>query len=117
MKPVIINVFGDKSKSLEPEEHRIHFPGGCIAVARTSTGEYWAHITVNTPAEHKRHSGDFKEGHTISKTGRIVSSRIDYDHDEHVRRINAKEVPIPRLPSDVKANHVAVKIEVADHEK
>jgi len=117
MKPVVINVFGDKSKKLEPEEHRIHFPGGCISVARTTTGEYWAHISVNTPAEHEHHNGDFTEGHTISKTGRVTRSRIDFDHSEYIRRHDAGESTIPSLPNQRHIHHVAVQIAIKDHER
>lgn len=116
MKPVVVQVFGDKGEKLEPEEHRIHFPGGCIAVARTSDGEYWAHISVNTPAEHKHHNGDFTEGHTISKTGQVVGSRIDFDHDEYTRRHDLGKPTIPKLPNEDKIHHIAVRLAIADHD-
>lgn len=116
MKPVVIKVFGDKTKKIEPESHRIIFPGGCISVERTTTGEYWAHIALNTKDRHEYQNGDFTETHRSSKLGRIVDSRIDYDFDEYSRRVDAGEPPMPRLPADEKAYHVAVKIEVEEHE-
>jgi len=40
-------VEGNKNVRPEPSEHMIEFPGGSIAVMRTSNDEYWAHIWVN----------------------------------------------------------------------
>jgi len=107
MKPVVIQVFGDKSKKLEPEHHRIEFPGGSIAVDRTQDGEYWAHIAINRPER-----ADYPETHIGSKIGRVVSSRIDYDYDEYTRRSKCGEPTIPSLDHDTKIEHIALRFEV-----
>jgi len=114
MKPVIINVFGDKRKKKEPEQHRICFPGGEIHVDRTTDGEYWAHIYVNTAARHKHINGDFKDSVLASKQGTIVSSRIDFDHDEYDRRYQAGERTIEKLPNESSIQHIAVRLAFVD---
>lgn len=45
--PKLIRLLGDKEIQLESAEHIIEFPGGAIEVARTSDGNYWAHILIN----------------------------------------------------------------------
>lgn len=45
----------------------LHFPGGCLEIARTSDGDYWAHIAVNTP-RHFDVPSDF---------GHVTDGRID----------------------------------------
>ena len=112
MKPVVINVFGDKRKKPEPEQHRICFPGGEIHVDRTSDDEYWAHIYINTFARQKHDNGAFKETHLASKIGKVVGSRIDFDLDEYERRAKAGEPTIPSLPNEDKAQHIAIRIAV-----
>ncbi len=64
-------VEGNKEARPEPSEHMIEFPGGSIAVMRTSNDEYWAHIWVNK----KQVLDDI---HILSKPGRIAEGRIDY---------------------------------------
>ena len=112
MKPVVIQVFGDKTKKLEPEHHRIEFPGGSISVDRTTTGEYWAHIYVNTASRHEHVNGEYGHSHLASKIGAVVGSRIDFDHEEYVRRIDSGEPTIASLPNENKAQHIAVRIAV-----
>ena len=85
MRPVVINVYGDKHKKGEPDQHRICFPGGEIHIERTSNDEYWAHIYINTFARHEHVNGTFTEGHLASKIGKVVGSRIDFDFDERCR--------------------------------
>ena len=81
----------------ESAEHIIRFPGGSIAVCRTSNEEYWAHIEVN------RH--EIIEGTTRgSKIGEIVGSRFDYDRSPG----DVQEIDIQDL------EHIAVKIAVMD---
>ena len=104
MKPVVIQVFGDKSKKLEPEHHRIEFPGGSIAVDRTPDGEYWAHIAINRPER-----AEYQETHIGSSTGRVVDSRIDYDYDEYARRVDSGEKTIPELEAQQHIEHVALR--------
>jgi hypothetical protein len=63
----VIHVRGDKTKQLEPSEHRIHFPGGYIGVTRTSEGEYWAHVGINREFD----------GDTEKDPGRLTGARLD----------------------------------------
>ena len=107
MKPVVIQVFGEKSRKLEPEHHRIEFPGGSIAVDRTSDGEYWAHIAINRPER-----AEYHETHIGAGLGQVVDSRIDYDYDEYARRADAGEPTIPELPAQSSIEHVAVRFTV-----
>lgn len=115
MKPTVIQIFGDKSKKLEAEHHRIEFPGGSIAVDRTSDGEYWAHIKINTEEYHAQHDGDFTEAHELSKIGQCVDSRIDFDHSEYTRRSEAGLSVIPSLPNIQSIEHVAVRFATKGH--
>lgn len=41
-----VELFGDPNKQLEPAEFRIYFPFGSVSLARTSDGEYWAHVST-----------------------------------------------------------------------
>jgi hypothetical protein len=90
----VILLKGDRNHP-EPAEHIIKFPGGSIAVVRTSNNEYWAHIEVNRPENVCPDS--FRE----SKSGKIIKTRLDYN----------------RPPGEVKhiddledLDHVAVRI-------
>lgn len=109
MKPVVIQVFGDKTKKLEPEHHRIEFPGGSISVDRTSDGEYWAHIAINRPER-----SDYLETHIGSKLGQVVDSRIDYDHDEYMRRSKNGIIAIPQLENQESIEHIALRFALTD---
>ncbi len=104
MKPVVIQVFGDKSRKLEPEHHRIEFPGGYISVDRTTEGDYWAHIAVVTEID------ETHQGLADSKIGQVVTSRIDFNYDEYMRRHRAGEPVIPDIPGMADANHLAVRV-------
>ena len=67
----VICIYGNKSKP-EPAEHIIKFPGGSIALCRTSDNEYWAHIEVN-----RGHVNE--DMHREAKAGEIVDTRLDYE--------------------------------------
>jgi hypothetical protein len=69
--PKLIQLFGDKTKKLESSEHIIEFPGGAVEVARTSDGNYWAHIIIN-----RGEVLDDCDG-LCSKKGTVIGSRID----------------------------------------
>jgi len=56
----------------EPSTGVIRFPGGHVEVSRTSGGDYWAHVNIDSGAE-------------------IVSSRIDYKYEKW--RETAGEIP------------------------
>lgn len=76
----VILLKGDP-KSPESAEHIIKFPGGSIAVTRTSDNEYWAHIEVN---KGQVLEDMFRE----SKAGEIVDSRLDYVNPTEDSRIS-----------------------------
>jgi hypothetical protein len=84
-------------KNPESAEHIIKFPGGSIAVARTSNNEYWAHIRV--------HRGQIIEG-TVEESafGTVVDSRLDYEHpyDSAVDIFEAEYL-----------EHIAIRIRIA----
>lgn len=98
MKPNIIRLYGDKSRKLEPDHSRIEFPGGSIAVDRTSDGLYWAHIAINSSRD------------PTQIVGQVVGSRVDFDHSEWRRRVEAGESPIPDIDGMENAQHFAVCI-------
>jgi len=83
----------------EPAEHIIKFPGGSIAVCRTSDNEYWAHIEVN----HKDGPNGqiLEDDHRQSKNGEVVTSRVDY---------NYPHTDIPAIQYHENINHIAVRI-------
>lgn len=89
----LIHLHGDKRKP-ESAEHRIVFPGGSIALTRTSDNEYWAHIEVN------RKQADPGMGVRETKHGVIVDSRVD-------QRCVMEILGLPGLD---KIEHIAVRI-------
>jgi hypothetical protein len=66
-----------------------HFPGGSVEVARTSDGDYWAHIATNTP----KHHDDPRD------VGRVTDGRID--------RTDGRPMTITDLAT---IDHVAIRI-------
>jgi hypothetical protein len=88
-------------KNPEAAEHIIIFPGGSISVCRTSENNYWAHIEVNQ--DEIIHDIPSK-----SKSGRVVGSRLDYNHPPgDIREIE-----------DMKdLCHIAVQIQTANFNK
>jgi hypothetical protein len=88
----VILLKGDP-KNPESAEHIIKFPGGSIAVCRTSDNEYWAHIEVN-------HKDVLDDGFRESKRGEIVHSRVDRDYPHEMTDIEDLQT----------VNHLAVRI-------
>jgi len=88
----VIELKGDPKHS-ESAEHIIKFPGGSIAVCRTSDNEYWAHIEVN---HGEIINGSIRE----AAIGEVVGNRLDYDH------------PFTHgvIPCVAQLNHLAVRI-------
>ena len=95
-------VEGNIKKRLEPSEHMIEFPGGSISVMRTSDNEYWAHIWVNKKQV-------LEDIHILSKPGRVVEGRIDYDYPEGIDEIHGAE----------RVSHIAIRISTKEvgHER
>lgn len=81
-------------KNPESAEHIIKFPGGSIAVCRTTNNKYWAHIEV--------YDGKLL-GETVreSAQGRIVETRLDY----------TDRAPIGEILEPARISHIAVLIE------
>ena len=98
MNTKVFYVYGNKLTKREPADHRIDFPGGDIAITRTSDDEYWVHISVNRGQVVK------DAGSYLSKPGQIVGSRIDYEHP------TCQEKDIPELPGQADIEHLAIRI-------
>ena len=91
-KANIIKLTGDK-KNQETAESIIVFPGGSISVCRTTDNKYWAHIEIN-------HGQVIKDTTRESKSGEIISARLDYTNPpSNIRTIETE-----------KLNHIAVLI-------
>lgn len=71
-----IRLRGDR-RNPEPDHVRIMFPGGDVDVVRTTDGEYWVHVRVDSPEDVKAESAEV--------SGRLVDARLD------VRGKNASE--------------------------
>ena len=71
--PKRIVLLGDRAKP-ESAEHVIEFPGGAIEVARTSDGDYWAHIII-----HRDQPIEDTDGR-VSAQSEVVASRIGRAH-------------------------------------
>jgi hypothetical protein len=76
-------VFKGDKKTPEPSTGVIKFPGGNIEVTRTSSGSYWAHISIN------REDDGYEEG-VIE--GFAVNSRVAYKY-EAGQRHGIKDIP------------------------
>jgi len=64
-----IRLRGDQ-RNPEPEHVRVVFPGGDVDVVRTTNGEYWVHIRVNSSEDVKVSGGD-------RMAGELVDARLD----------------------------------------
>ena len=101
----VILLKGDK-RNPESSEHIIKFPGGSIAVARTSDNEYWAHIEVNKREllEDEVRGSKFGEITELYIKPEFRSKRIGEELISQAKRFarergwNALEVGAPDLP-------------------
>ncbi len=109
MKPKVIKIEGDKFTKPEPWQHRIEFPGGYISVDRTSDGEYWAHIGLNTDDR-----GEPALCLQTSMRGQMIDSRVDYDHPAYHRRIEAGVRAIGEVQDIEHVQHVAIRFAVKE---
>lgn len=94
-----IDIYGDKNVKRESAEHIINFPGGYIAVMRTTNGEYWIHIGVNKDL--------LKDVPHLAKVGEIVETRVDFPFE--VAGSNSCRPLMSDFPM-ADAEHIAVKI-------
>ena len=97
--PKVIQLFGDPSIAIESSTHIIEFPGGAVEISRTSDGDYWAHLIVN-----RDYVVDDCEGR-VSAYGKVVDSRIDYEHPA--------DPNIIAVPNAAQVRQVAVRIKPA----
>lgn len=83
--PKRIELLGDKTKRPESAEHIIEFPGGAIELARTSDGNYWAHIIINRNWASSDHGG------RLSAIGEVLDARLGRDYPDGVSGIDQHE--------------------------
>jgi len=94
----VITLKGNPGKP-ESATHIIEFPGGSIEVSRTTDGDYWAHIAVNTGQVLDDANGYH------GANGRIVGTRID-------RTIDYNGPSVEDIPEHGMIQHLAVRIAV-----
>lgn len=91
----VITLYGDPRREPESAEHIINFPGGHVAVMRTSDGSYWAHITRE------------REEHAPGEAGVFIDSRVDVE-GKHASETNTPEAK--GALGDPNVYHVAIRI-------
>lgn len=94
-----IRLYGDPHKQPEPPSVRIAFPGGEVAVERTTVGDYWVHVRVNTE-QYEWRAGD-------EQIGRLVDARLDI-HGKPTSLADVGDFADPML------YHLAVRVGRAD---
>lgn len=85
---------GNKSKP-EPSTVVVKFPGGNIEVSRTSTGTYWAHLTISDT--------DYDPVTDKPNRGIIVDSRI-----------NRTNMGVARIPDCDIITDIAIEVQKSD---
>ena len=90
-----IRLRGDK-RNPEPESVRIAFPGGDVDVVRTTDGEYWVHVRVDSAEDAKASGGE-------RVIGKLVDARLDV-RSKHASECDAGDFAHPDL------YHLAVRI-------
>lgn len=86
---------GDR-RNPEPESFRVAFPGGDVDVVRTTDGEYWIHVRVNSADDARVSDGELVEG-------RLVDARLDV-RGKHASETDAGDFADPGL------YHLAVRV-------
>ena len=94
--PAKVIVLRGDPRHPEPAEHIIEFPGGSIAVTRTTDGEYWAHVAVNRGQVIEESHG--RDGARAA----VVDARVDY--------VAEADRPIGTIPEMDQIYHLAVRI-------
>ncbi|MGF3022619.1 hypothetical protein ACQVP2_07305 [Methylobacterium aquaticum] len=91
--PARVDLLGDKLQRPESVEHIISFPGGAIEVARTTDGDYWAHIII--------YQGSITpQTGMASARGEVVASRV----------CRAGEMGVAEIEGAERASQIAVRI-------
>lgn len=93
-------LYGDPKRQLEPAEVRIAFPGGSVTVARTTSGEYWAHVRLNT-------ENDVRADEEVQR-GHLTDFRVDID-GRHTSEVDVGEL------NDPQTYHFAARISHDDN--
>lgn len=101
--PKRIDLLGDKTKRPESAEHIITFPGGAIELARTSDGDYWAHVIINADAD------CHLEDQFHSARGEVVASRVDFGLDD-IRSTGVRALAVPEGCSLAGVRQIAVLV-------
>ncbi len=71
----------------------VKFPGGEVAVTRTTDGEYWIHVIANRPnlADGTRNGGESELGHITDALAHVLPRSNGYVSDIAVRISRNKE--------------------------
>ena len=64
-----VRLYGNPKIQPEPESFRVCFPGGDVDIVRTSDGDYWVHVRVD--------SEDDVNQESASVAGKLVDARLD----------------------------------------
>jgi hypothetical protein len=90
-----IRLQGDPSIRPEPVHVRVVFPGGDVDVVRTTDGDYWVHVRVDSAQDVAAEVAD--------QAGRIVDARLDI-RTKHASETDVGDFAHPDL------YHLAVRI-------
>lgn len=91
-----VRLYGDP-RSPEPEIFRVMFPGGDVDVVRTTDGDYWVHVRVDSEQDlRERDEEDVRPG-------KIMDARLDI-RGEHASDCDAEDFAHPDL------YHLAVRV-------
>ena len=85
---------GDPEVKIEKPTTIIHFPGGSVEISRTSEGDYWAHVAVDS-------EGEAPVGDTY---GEAIDARVDIEGPLYVSKELYEELKSSRF------RHFAMRI-------
>jgi uncharacterized protein (DUF2252 family) len=90
-----IRLQGDPAIRPEPVHVRVVFPGGDVDVVRTSDGDYWVHVRVDSAQDVATEAAE--------QAGRIVDARLDI-RSKHASETDVGDFAHPDL------YHLAVRV-------
>jgi hypothetical protein len=90
-----IRLYGDPRIRPEPETVRVCFPGGDVDIVRTSDGEYWVHVRVDSEQDVREESAEY--------VGQVVDARLDI-RGKHTQDADVGDLGHPWL------YHLAVRV-------